>query len=101
MKNLGSSFSRTKVTTIIMIMAKRNYTSLLNLSNAPPNYLIWTIIEKVGIIPKEMLHISKELVLILLRPMRRNLISDKIINNISKPWQTEKQKTNDQQEMIQ
>lgn len=68
-----------------LIMTKRKYTSKVMIRKTPPNDLVRIILEKLGIIPKEIFDLWKKLGFILLRPIRRNITSDKVVHNISKP----------------
>jgi hypothetical protein len=45
-----------------------------------------TILEKIRIIPKKVLHHGHKLELILPPPMPRHVTGDKIVHYISKPW---------------
>jgi hypothetical protein len=67
-----------------MIMTKGDDIGLVKLRYTPPNDLIETILEQIRIIPEKGPHLGQKFELILLPPMQRHLVGDKIVHYISK-----------------
>jgi hypothetical protein len=68
-----------------MIMTKGDDIDLVKFRYASPNDLIRTILEQVRIIPKKGFQLGQKFEPILLPPMQRHLVSNKIVHYISKP----------------
>ena len=72
------------MTSTILIMIKGKYTPKLKVWDTPPNDLVWEIFIEMMVIPKEMFDSREKFGSILLRPMRRNIVDGKVIDNIGK-----------------
>jgi hypothetical protein len=66
-------------------MTKADDIGLVLLRDTSPNDLIRTILEKIRIVPKKVLHHGYKLGLILPHPMQRHMTGDKIVHYINKP----------------
>jgi hypothetical protein len=66
-------------------MTKGDDIGLVKFRYASPNDLIGTILEQVRIIPKKSYHLRQKFELILLPPMLRHLVGNKIVHYVSKP----------------
>jgi len=67
-------------------MAKHEDTMNFILRYTTANNLISTVLEKFRILPKIGSDMLEEMILSLLRPIRRDLTCSKIINYVSIPW---------------
>jgi hypothetical protein len=68
-----------------MIMTKGDDIGFVMLRDISPNDLIGTILEKIRIVPKKVLHHGHNSGLILPPPMQRHKTVDKIVHYINKP----------------
>jgi hypothetical protein len=66
-------------------MTKGDDIGLVKLRYTSPNDLIETILEQIRIILKKGFHLGQKLDLILLHPMQRHLVGNKIVHNVSEP----------------
>jgi hypothetical protein len=65
-----------------MIMTKGDDIALVKLRYTSPNDLVGTILKQIRIIPEKGLHHRQKFELILLPPMQRHLIGNKIVHYV-------------------
>jgi hypothetical protein len=82
LQNLCSGLICIEMASTCMIMTKGDDTRLVKLRYTSPNDLIGTILEQIKIIPKKGFHLGQKFHLILLPPMQRHLVGDKIVHDV-------------------
>jgi hypothetical protein len=85
LQNFCNDLLCTEVASTSMIMTKGDDIGLVKLRYTPPNDLIGTILEQIRIIPEKGLHLRQKFELILLPPMQKHLVGDKIVHDVRIP----------------